>query len=359
MSEKFLLGEVYNSITDEIFETKMRESTEFEKLMDNYLNEVYNNISSKIVQWNLYKQYILYYEEALDKSLYKFNIEELNNLILAIPSSSGDVIDAVFGLCNQYLEWCVYKNLISINNMKALDRNELVKVDKKSARSKIITGDKFYDMLVELEKHTNPQNFTSLVLAHIGLMGADLIEIRNAKISDIDRENMKIRVINEETGEVIKELDITERDLVWIDKAISISESDPTTKYVNTDRIIKVTTKGNTGDVIGEQSLYNRINNAFKSGGIKRVSFKDINRSARIEMLLEIRKHKLLTTNDVYDVSKYFEPSISRGGYNSLKKLYESVTGENVAAGTTKEPLETDGKEFVENLKRELGIIKG
>lgn len=354
MGKKFLLGELYDIITDEIYEKKMAEATEFEKLMDNYLNEIYKNPSSKTVQWNLYKQYILYYEEALNKHLYKFNIEELNNLISAVSSASGDVVDAVFSLCNQYLEWCVYKNLISINNMKALNRSELIKVGKKSARGKIVTGDKFYGMLTELEKHTSVQNFISLVLAKCGLMGVDLIEIRNARCSDIDRERMVISVVNEETGEITKELNITERDLNWIDKAIA----EDSAKYENTGRIIKVTTKSNTGDIIGEQSLYTRVNNAFKASGIKRVSFKDINRSAKIEMLLEIRKNKLLTTNDVYEVSKYFDPSISRGSYNSLKKLYENVIGEEVLLSNTKEELETDGVEFVNNLKRELGIIK-
>lgn len=355
MSKKFLLGELYDEITDEIYEEKMNNATEFEKSMDNYLNDIYKNPSSKTVQWNLYKQYILYYEKSLDKHLYQFNIEELNNLIMAVPTASGDMKDAIFSLCNQYLEWCVYKNFISINNMKALDRNSLIEVSTKSARNKIITGDRFYELLSKLEQHTNVQNFISLVLAKCGLMGEDLIEIRNARVSDIDRENMKINVINEETGEVIKELDITEKDIIWIDKALSEVDDN---KYINTNRIIKVTTKGNTGDVIGEQSLYTRANNAFKASKEKRVSFKDINRSAKIERLLEIRKHKLLTTNDVYEVAKYFDPGISRGSYNSLKKLYSSVADEPVLLSNTKENLEVDGTKFVENLKRELGIIK-
>lgn len=353
MSKKFLLGELYDEITDEIYEEKMNKVTEFEKLMDNYLNEIYKNPSSKMVQYNLYKQNVLYYEKSLNKYLYQFNIEELNNLIMAIPTASSDIKDAVFSLCNQYLEWCIYKNLISINNMKALDRSSLIEVSNKSAKGKIIAGEKFYNMLSELEKHTNTQNFISLVLAKIGLMGEDLIEIRNARYSDIDRERMVINVINEDTGELLKELNITERDLNWLDKAMNEKEA----KYKETGRIIKVTTMSNTGDVIGEQSLYTRANNAFKASNIKRVSFKDINRSAKIEMLLEIRKYKLLTTNDVYQVALYFEPTISRGSYNSLKKLYEGVASEKVLLSTTKEELEVDGTKFVENLKNELGII--
>lgn len=361
MCKEFLLGELYDEITDKIYDEKMKTATEYEKIINTYLNDIYDNPNSKMVQYNLYKQNILFYEQALGKYLYNFNIEELNNLISSVPSNSSDLRSAVFGFCNQYLDWCVYKNLITINNMKALDREELTKISKKASINKIFAGDKFYNLLSELEKHTAVQNFISLVLAKIGLMGIDLIEIRSAKYSDIDRENMIFRVCNDETGEIIKELKITDRDLIWLEKAREEDKTKGGIPYNNGRYIIKTT--GNEDKIIEETAIYSRINNAFTQSNLKRISFKTINRSAKIEEILNIRENRKITTNDIHGVALYFEPEASRGSYNSLKKLYESVSDEKVMvvyrSKVKEEDLEdNNSKKFVENLRKELGIIE-
>lgn len=334
----------------------------FEEQMDVYLDEIYDNPNSKSVQKNLYVKNVLYYEKALNKFLYQFNIQELTNLILAIPSTSDDLKDSIFGFCSQYLDWCVYRNLISFNIMNALDRKSLTETSKNVAQRKIVAGDKFYKLLSELDKHTAVQNFISLVLAKIGLMGIDLIEIRTARYSDIDRENMVFRVCDDETGEIIKELKITERDLIWLEKAQNEMVSKKGIPYNNTGYIIKTT--GEEDDKpIEETAIYSRINNAFNHSNLKRISFKMINRSAKIEEILKIREDRKITTNDIHGVCLYFEPEASRGSYNSLKKLYESVSDEKVMvvyrSKIKEEDLEdNNSKQFVENLRKELGIIE-
>lgn len=337
------------------------EISPFEEQMSVYLDEMYDNPNSKSVQKNLYVKNVLYYEKALNKFLYQFNMQELTNLIIAIPSTSEDLKDSIFGFCSQYLDWCVYKNLISFNIMNALDRKSLTETSKNIAQRKIYAGDKFYKLLSELEKHTAVQNFISLVLAKIGLMGNDLIEIRSAKFSDIDRENMIFIVCNDETGEIIKELKITERDLIWLEKASEETQTKGGIPYNNTGYIIKTT--GEDDKIIEETAIYSRINNAFKQSNLKRISFKTINRSAKIEEILNIRENRKITTNDIHGVASYFEPDSSRGSYNSLKKLYESVSDEKVMIVYRSKVKEEDlqdnnSKQFVDKLRKELGIIE-
>lgn len=337
------------------------EISPFEEQMNVYLDEMYDNPNSKSVQKNLYVKNVLYYEKALNKFLYQFNMQELTNLIIAIPSTSEDLKDSIFGFCSQYLDWCVYKNLISFNIMNALDRKSLTETSKNIAQRKIYAGDKFYKLLIKLESHTAVQNFISLVLAKIGLMGNDLIEIRSARYSDIDRENMVIRVCNDETGEITKELKITDRDLIWLDKARKEEKTKGGIPYNNSGYIIKTT--GEEDKIIEETAIYSRINNAFNQSNLKRISFKTINRSAKIEEILNIREDRKITTNDIHGVAIYFEPEASRGSYNSLKKLYESVSDEKVMvvyrSKVKEEDLEdNNSKEFVENLRKELGIIE-
>lgn len=337
------------------------EISEFEEQMNEYLDEIYDNPNSRSVQKNLYVKNVLYYEKALNKFLYQFNIQELTNLILAIPSTSDDLKDSIFGFCGQYLDWCVYRGVISFNIMNALDRKALTGTSKNIAQRKIFAGDKFYNLLSELEKHTAVQNFISLVLAKIGLMGIDLIEIRSARYSYIDRENMIFRVCNDETGEIIKELKITNRDLTWLEKARKEEKTKGGIPYNNSGYIIKTT--GNEDKIIEETAIYSRINNAFTQSNLKRISFKTINRSAKIEEILNIRENRKITTNDIHGVCIYFEPEASRGSYNSLKKLYESVSDEKVMvvyrSKVKEEDLEdNNSKQFVENLRKELGIIE-
>ena len=88
---KFLLGKLYEEISDKLYEMKTNKATEYELLKNTYINEVYQHDESKVITYNLYIKNIFVYEVLLQKDLYKFNVLELNEslkslIVLAVNS---------------------------------------------------------------------------------------------------------------------------------------------------------------------------------------------------------------------------------------------------------------------------------
>ena len=151
MDNIFCLGELYDNIYKEFIDYRLNNASEYEQIKNMYINETYKNNNSKMTIWNLYIKNVLYYEKSLGKDLYRFNIEELDGLISSIPSNSVHIKASIYGFCTQYLDWCINKKLITINNMKALDRNLYTSISQKLASSRLISYKQFWDMIQLME----------------------------------------------------------------------------------------------------------------------------------------------------------------------------------------------------------------
>ena len=332
MDKVFLLGKIYEDTNEDFIESKLKTRTDYEQMKSMYINETYKNDNSKMTIWNLYVKNVLYYEKSLGKDLYKFNIEELDGLISSIPSNSVHIKAGIYGFCTQYLDWCINKKLITINNMKALDRDLYTSISQKLASSRLIGYKRFWDMIQLMEIHTNIQNIIPVVMSYYGINGDDLKWMRNLKLEDLDSEN-EIAYITSE-GEIKAVIPVDDKFIDYCKKACE--EADIGSEYVSTSLIIKPTVNSRT-DVVPENSLYARIYEAFDSSGIKRIRLNDLSKSRKIGLLLDIRKRRKLNTLDFQGICSIFKPGCSRGIYNSLQKYYEMATGDTVMKANSKE----------------------
>ena len=352
MDKIFLLGKIYEDTNEDFIESKLKTRTDYEQMKSMYINETYKNDNSKMTIWNLYIKNVLYYEKSLGKDLYRFNIEELDGLISSIPSNSVHIKAGIYGFCTQYLDWCINKKLITINNMKALDRDLYTSISQKLASSRLISYKQFWDMVQLMEIHTDIQNIIPIVMSYYCVNGDDMKWMRNLKLEDLDMENEVAYITSE--GEIQAVIPVDDKFIDYCKKACEIADIDP--QYVSTSLIIKPTINSRS-DIVPENSLYARIYEAFDSSSIKRIRLNDLSKSRKIAMLLDIRKQRKLTTLDFQGVCSIFKPNCSRGIYNSLQKYYEMATGDVVMkASTTHEDLiDTNLKKNYSSIVNSLG----
>lgn len=351
MDNVFCLGELYNDVDKDFIDRRLNNASEYEQIKNMYINETYKNNNSKMTIWNLYVKNVLYYEKSLGKDLCRFNIEELDGLISSIPSNSLHIKAGIYGFCTQYLDWCINKKLITINNMKALDRNLYTSISQKLASSRLISYKQFWDMIQMMEIFTDPQHIIPIVMSYYCVNGDDMTWMRNLKLEDLDKENEVVYITSE--GEIQAVIPVDDKFIDYCKKACEEADEDP--QYVSTSLIIRPTINSRS-DVVPENSLYARIYEAFDSSGIKRIRLNDLAKSRKIALLLDIRESRRLTTLDFQGVCSIMKPGCSRGIYDSLKRYYEQATSDTVLkANSTHEDLidvnlEENYKKILKNL---------
>ena len=199
----------------------------------------------------------------------------------------------------------------------------------------------------------------------------------NLKWNDIDRENMIVDIVNHETGEVVTQLKVDKNFINWIDIAkdtndykVKTSKEEGATAsfetvsnggYIDRGYVNKISIKTRESEdvlKVEKSSLYSRINLAFRDNEMNAISLGSLEKSRKIEVLLEKRESRKLTTRDVQEVVLMFNPNASVGAYNSLKNDYQSITGDTVlpARAKTYELKDENSVEFVKNVKKELGL---
>ena len=352
MENVFLLGKIYDYISEELYNEKLMKASRFEQQKQVYIDQIYSNNKSKMTIYNLYKSNVLNWEIILDKDLYEFNIQELDSLIGSIPSSSIHIKANVYNFVNQYIDWCISKRLITINNMNALDRETYTSISQKLASSKLISYEQLWDMVQYMETKTNIQNILPIIFAYYGIGGNDMEYMRNLRLEDLDREN-EVAYIRLQ-GDLKAVLPIDEKLYAYCVKACD--EADMDSEYVSSSLIIKPTKKS-INDVVPENSIYARIYEAFDSSNIKRIRLNDLAKSRKITLLLEIRKERYLTTLDFQNICLLYNPNASRGIYNSLQKYYEMATGDKVFKANAKkdELIDLDIDKHLEKIYNNLG----
>lgn len=352
MENVFLLGKIYDYISEELYNEKLMKASRFEQQKQVYIDQIYSNNKSKMTIYNLYKSNVLNWEIILDKDLYEFNIQELDSLIGSIPSSSIHIKANVYNFVNQYIDWCISKRLITINNMNALDRETYTSISQKLASSKLISYEQLWDMVQYMETKTNIQNILPIIFAYYGIGGNDMEYMRNLRLEDLDRENEVAYVRLQ--GDLKAVLPIDEKLYDYCVKACE--EADMDSEYVSSSLIIKPTKKS-INDVVPENSIYARIYETFDSSNIKRIRLNDLAKSRKIALLLEIRKERYLTTLDFQNVCLLYNPNASRGANDSLKKYYETATGDKVFKANAKkdELIDLTLEENYQNILMNLG----
>lgn len=328
-----------------------------------FLKDNYNEVTGEIY-YNVWKSFIAEYEDIRNKDVSEFTPEEIEGLVINVPSSSANTKNNVLSFINIYCEWAVMRGLININPCSAIDTDKIIKVNAKRVKSNLYSLEQTYRVCTKLKDNTPIFTWLPLLLARYGIMGANSKELINLKWENVDYTNKLIYITDEETGEITKQVPVDDKLLSYITMAKGTTSDVITYRgsnrmrvnYIDYGYVLKKRDnslyKGSI-QKITKQELYQDMRKAFKTDKI--ITLKDLYTSKLIEDLINIREERQLTGSDCYNVAKKYNPDLTRGGYVAVKREWESLTGEVVVNGNiAPENLKKGTKEYADKLRREF-----
>lgn len=366
--KEFILGNFYEFNTiEELNNTKnelLKDAASIEINKNTFLNEWYTDESdTKKVLYLLWKHTIKYMEEIKGKDLYLFDAQEIIDIVVSTPTVSQVRKEMILTFIRNYCNWAVSKELIMNNPADGIDKDEIVKINPKVLQKKIMGLKEFYSLMEHMIEYTYVSNVIPLVLARYGIVGNNLRYMSNLKWDDVNYALEEVFIYNEDRTKIETTIKVDKEFLQWIDKVkyeVAKQKMNEEDIFIDKGYVIKVSnrTKGEDQETVSKETLYTRINTAFKESKIKRLQLGMLEKSRKIEFLLEKRKWRKLTTKDVQEVVLIFNPMASNGAYNALKNDYETLTGDKVLRAITKEFLlaDQDSLSFVEKVKEDLEL---
>lgn len=338
----------------------------------NFLEQYYSNEVTKEIYYDIWKSCISYLEDVKQKDLCQFDSEEIQELMATIPTASTSRKENIVTFISNYFEYCIEKGLANTNPVQSLNRDLLTRVNSRAIKNKMLSKKQVHEICIKMTGSGHVFQVLPLILARYGVMGDKLNAMINLRWEDIDRKNMKVYIMNRETGEIHSEFDIDEIFLYWIDKAKNTDEYKikkyyKTTKkeeiykvinFIDYGYVLKVTDSSYFENSITQDSdyIYREMIKVASASGIKKPTLNNLIKAEKIERLLKIREDRKLTTEDIYKTVKDFDPNGSRSNYTTLKRDYESLTKDKVYPfGTpTIQLRDYEANENVEKFRREI-----
>lgn len=353
MTKEFLFGRMYEGLTLDEKECIFKNKTSYEINKNTFINNIYDNEKTMRHSYNAIKKNIIPFEKIKEKDLMYFNSEDLTNLMHSIPTSSVNTKERIYYLINNYLDWCINKNMITINFLNGLDKKELLKVSEKSSSYSYMSKKMLLKYCEEilLQGDLSANEILPLILARYGIVGEKLSRMINLKWDDIDRKNMIVYIFEDEN---IINIDIDNDFLDWIDKAYETTEHG---KYIYIDNGMVLKTRNDyVSPKVDVGYIYNKTTSVFNLDIMPRTSFKTLEFSYKIDILLKIREDRPLTSFDFRELTMKFKPNASPSATNIFIKAYESTTRDEVELYKKSSIVsDLDSKKTVREIKKRIG----
>ena len=283
-----------------------------------FLNDVYQK-STQVAYFIYYKNFFHDEEVLKGKDLMYFTTQEIKELMMSLITVKSASKGSFMSFVNAYLNYCVERGYISINNASAINTKEIKKLNSKVVSMELINLNKFYNLVEEVYAK---QNYNRIILpvlfARYGILGEGCEDIMKLSFEDIDHHNKLVRI--KKNGDVIL-LPIDENFIKWVYKA---SENDT-----------GVILKNNRGEAVeSKNTIYNMFYKFFSVIDKTRISAKNLRENRKLDILGQIRTEREVTMKDIEMVESlisYDNDNNSRTGILKLRDLYEVVFGENVS----------------------------
>lgn len=309
-----------------------------------FITETQTNLDYAGTLFDLYKSNVKMYEDIKGKDLYDFSMEEIEELILVMPTIRMSSKICFKSFINQYCLWAVSRGYINMSPTESLSK-QVIKVGAENILKKLYLEedfkrdfsatyrrycavDTFSDSLADVSRNTYEkvkQGGLMVLMARYGILGKKLEYQTLIRWTDINYEDKNVNIINEETGELLNTIDIDDYFLEYMRKFETLKVNDSNNIYksfnINIEEYKTLT------------PLYSKVKMFFKKTDMREMSLNDLVRSRKIDVLREMAEEKLLTARDFGTVSKKFNPELS--DYDILlKNMYVDIFGEDTIAQT-------------------------
>jgi integrase len=332
VTTKYYIVDIYDN--SKIIDTESK--NEYETFLKDYdttkgnklkfLNELYNNETTVKSMWSIYINHITEHEIELGKDIMFFNNLEVDEVIANRFMFAPSTKDAIINFISKYKDWGVSKKQILNNNIKALDRKSTTRSMSNVLMNKVWGLGEFYNLIVEIEKTSVLGNAIPLLLARYGIIGKELLEMRQLRWEDIDYDKKQVRIV--EQGKSPRILDVDDRFIQWIDKY----RDDINTDEEDFGYVLKKPKKSQSDDklLISRHTIDSKIYRACDDAKITRISIGDLLKSRYMDYLLDIRKERKLSVDDFEWVQLNFKGAVSRQITISMIEFYESLTKDKI-----------------------------
>lgn len=303
-----------------------------------FLNTEYTNVDTIKNTWYLFEK-IGIMEEQYNTDLYNFNMNQLQDMLRLLDSTSSNAITKDWSIFDRYIQWCTGEgyctpNLAAMNIFKQ-DLRQFI--NKDAQKNKYIKNrDEYHQMLEEIY---NPQDQVILTLRYEGLGGRNkqpycYEEIQNLTRNDIDFDTNELSLWRD----IDNKNDINERKIVITDqKSIDVIRNameeniyykgnGSTTAKVKTynilesEYVVRQVERSDNTDKIGIMTINGRINKIKKWTGKYFLNSKSIWYSGMFDRLQNIEKGRNLTQKDYEDV--YVLYGMEKSRWRALKDKY-------------------------------------
>lgn len=355
MKNKYFVGKDYKTIQEKNDILESYDKLQQDKIT--FLNDMYDNENTLKNMWSVYNTQIHKHELEDGKDVMFFDNIEVDAIVASGFKYSAPTKTNILHFIDMYKRWGVSRGDITNNCMKAMDKRLAIKDMSKVLINKVWGLGEFYNLLIDIETKDSISDLMPLLLARYGITGKQLIHMRGLRWNDIDYEKKQVKIIDE-NGRLIRTFDVDDRFLYWIDKYKESLEADIVTDY---GYVLRKTNKARNDNLMENYNTINtRIYRACDETGITRIATGDLLKSRYIDLLLDIRKDRKLTTDDIIWVMMNFKDTITPSGVVVLKDYYEALTKDKVIgknkAGKVESPLkDPNSKQVVEEIRERIG----
>ena len=357
MKNKVFVGKEYTTLKE-----KKDILDKYDKLYEgklDFLNELYDNENTLKRLWSTYIRHIYKRELQLEKDVMFFNDNEIDELISSRYKYSQSTKDGILFFIKTYQSWGMGRGDIKTKSTEDIDKTKITKMSKKILNSKVWGLGEFYNLLIDIERKSTFAGGIAFLLIRYGIAGKELINARQLRWEHIDYENKHVKIV--ENDKVVRIIDVDDRFLQWLDKY----------KYEQypagiEEGYILETGKGEKKAISGSiienyATILSRTYRISKDLKIPRISFGDLLKSRYIDMFLEIRATRKLTTDDITWVLMNFYDNVTDSKISKVKIEYETLTNDEVIrknkfGNPMKTTKDENPKEFVKRLRREISF---
>ena len=287
-----------------------------------FLNDTYENNNTKLAYFIYYKKFFHDEEVLKHKDLRYFTTQEIKELMMSLITVKSASKGSFMSFLNAYLNYCVERGYININNASTINTKDIKKLNIKVVNMDLINLNNFY---VLIEKVYAKQNYNRIILpilfSRYGILGEGCEDIMNLTFEDIDHQNKLIR-IKKTDREIL--LPIDENFIRW------------TYKLCNHDTGVII--RNNRNEVItSRHTIYNMGYRFFQSLDKKRISLKELRENRKLDLVGDILSNQgYITMQDIEDAENlisYNNVTTSRTGVLKLKNLCMVIFGEENIRG--------------------------
>lgn len=308
------------------------QSTKYEKYAKTKIQFLFENYDKKrtiSTYWNLFQKYVLPVELNYGKEISFFNKNEAEEFLASLLSASKSSKNGVGSLCSMYVDWMLKVKRVRIgsNPFEALNIQRLISTNGKIIKSELLSWDDFIKMVDVAEKSEMFfQDILITMLARIGLQGKNCNLILNVRHRDIDRENNRIRMADDITGEILCDITIPKkiRSIFYdyLDTAkVETNNLKGWKLYERDDRVLK--SRVSNAQTLSSPVLYKAITKFFEANDKKVLPLKKLVRCAKFDVVDSIYNNKKeLSSDDFKNVNSSFDSASTESTYFKLKDEY-------------------------------------